>query len=776
MKKKFKIIIYSVILVFFLAFFSLVFRNPLAESGNPNELAYKLRSALLKSDIFAHLLHPYHSLRKLPDILFAPYLFKKSTLPQYSLSVSPEDLEILNNALPDDPIQGYLRQENRVWVKGVFSAGDYSEKVDIKYRGTNANHWNSFKKSFRVEFPKNNLFQGMRALNLVIPYDRYYFIEPLNFYRAKKLGLTTLDLSFSRLNFNGQDWGVYLSNEHLNNEWLEKRRIPDDAMIFGYDDVSTPEDSPDSLSPYFIQIGNKKLYWDKYTSAEHAGAFETFADIAINSDDETFRKSIGNILDLDKYYSWNVMNILAGSDHLGYDGNTLLIYNPATGRFEFSPWDVGVFKISNLENGQYVDNRFALSRRIFSFPEFREQRDKLLKSYIEDSAQLEDDLLFYDNLASETKADFYNDNAKLFNNFQFRRQINEFRKEVASNFESAKTVLTYDTEYYTNELDSPNSGDYSPSYPGSFGRFLEAGESRSEFLVKNLEFRQQGENGIVLGPGVYTFYQDIIIPSGLSFTISAGTTLYLDKGVSIVSYSPVVALAEGNSPIRMLPLDSNKKWGAFAVVNTKRSQSRMYNVEFDGGSGDIINGITFTGMAAFHNADVLIEKSTIKNTGNDDGLNIKYGTVVLKDSFFEGNSSDGIDLDFPGKESVLSGNKFYNNGYAGGGDAIDLSWSNILIENNDINVCTDKGVSVGESSMPVITGNVIQNCDIGIVVKDLSVAEITNNQIKNSRLGISVYQKKDVFGGGIANVKEVHMENVETEYDKDKVSDIIMTD
>ena len=183
-----------------------------------------------------------------------------------------------------------------------------------------------------------------------------------------------------------------------------------------------------------------------------------------------------------------------------------------------------------------------------------------------------------------------------------------------------------------------------------------------------------------------------------------------------------------------------------------------------------MNGITFTGMVAFHNADVSIRNSVFKNAGDDDGLNIKYGQASIEASVFRDNFSDGIDIDFGHETITIKDNKFYDNGYGGGGDAIDLSWSDIIVENNNIKGCTDKGISIGESSRPIIKNNTIEQCDIGIAVKDSSIAEIINNKIKQVRIGISAYQKKRVFSGGIANVTGTRIEEAETNFNKDNLS------
>jgi len=189
-----------------------------------------------------------------------------------------------------------------------------------------------------------------------------------------------------------------------------------------------------------------------------------------------------------------------------------------------------------------------------------------------------------------------------------------------------------------------------------------------------------------------------------------------------------------------------------------------------GGSGDRINGIPITGMISFHNSDADIVESHFENAGDDDAINFKFSGGSITDSLFVNNISDGIDIDFPKKGLSISENIFKNNK----GDAIDISFSDITISSNTVNMCGDKGISVGEHSTPYINDNYISKCAIGIAVKDSSVAHIKNNKIENNGIGISVYQKKQEFGGGIANLEDNIFINNSSDTHKDDNSSIFL--
>lgn len=681
-----------------------------------------LRNQILNNQIVQHFIHTYYSVRKIPDLLFIPYMMMDSKIPTYTLQISLDNIARMNSMLPEDPIFGKLEDENKLYVSANFSSLEYDDRVKVKYRGLNSNHWNKQKKSIRIKYPDGNYFNGMRLLNFITPFDRGYLIELLNMYRAKKFGLIDVDMYFSRLNINGIDTGVYLTFEHFSPEWLAKKGLPEEKLFGIKDgDVNLADDPSDYINMFEKEIDEGKE------------EIVAFLSLLQHSDDTTFRKLIPHIVDLDKLYKWNIINILAGSNHQTEAGNAILYFNSAVGKFEIVPWDTN---INDQSTQAYHDNESLLMSRVLSIPKFREKRDELLREYIENEKNFNDDLAFYDQLYKQTKADFFKDNHKLFNNFQFLSSIRKQKQLILNNWNRSSDVL--DPEYdYSYQIDVEDI-----KFTESFINFKDVSKSVDLFISENKQFYKIDNNNIGLVGSQY-FNEDVIIPSGLTLNITAGANLYMGDGVSIVSYSPVQILGVIDNPISIIP-SSRKPWGTFAVVNS--STSTVRHLIAVGGSGDRINGIPFTGMVAFHNSDSYISNSTFGSAKNDDALNIKMSGGWIKYSIFIDNSSDGIDIDYPKTGFEITGNDFVKNG----GDAIDLSHSDILISKNKINVCGDKGISVGEMSIPKITRNIISECIIGIAVKDLSNANITENIIKNNKTAISLYRKKSEFGGGYA--------------------------
>lgn len=729
------------------------------------------RSELLQNRLVQSSIHTYRSIRKLPDLLFSPYFIKKTKLKVYEISVNPKDLAILNKQLPDDPFAGHLDDQNRLQINGIFSSNDYSGKVDLRFRGFGVQHWNSLQKSWRVNFKGEGGYKGMEALNLVIPSDRWYFLESLAMYRAKKLGLTSITPEFVRLRVNGQDMGVYLSWEQWSSTWLSRNGIPDSSSILAVDDSRIDELDYRS-GPYMEK--EFLSFWKSYTSEESTSfpELETLINLIQNSDDQTFKALIPHLLDLDKFYAWDVLRAITGSNHQSDNYNNILLFNTATGKFEIIPFDIFDKNVLTQIGYSYKDNDMLLSRRIYAIHEFREKRNELLKTYLTDE-NLKDDLAYYDSLMDRYKSEFYSDQSKLHSNFEFISTVKEARNLMIEGFEGARGILDHGGEYYKNNLTNTPTLEFEES----FKRFKEVSYSKETFLNENPWFYSSGQNEISIGPGTYFFDRSIIIPANLKLIIQPGTNLYLAKDVSIISYSPVHISGNAINRVSIRASKNNIPWGSFLIINTNE-KSIVSFADFDSGSGVKINGIISTGMLAAHNSDLEVTNSNFTNSFDDDQINVKYALAKIEKSTFTRTYSDALDLDATSEGSVVRDNKFFGPIGRGkellGGDAIDISWSNVLIENNIVKECGDKGISVGESSRPLIKKNTLEKCNIGIAVKDSSRARIFENTFIENNIAISAYKKKKEFGGGEALVIKPDFKANKENLKEDEWSEIIL--
>jgi parallel beta-helix repeat protein len=745
---------YKATAVFFIVFFIIgIFGVP---------YIYKNKLDIIQSPVVTQLIPLYRSLRKMPDLLFIPrYVFYNTKLDTYEIYIKPENINILNSFLPNKPFGtslSSLKNENKTWVSADFIYGQYKEKVKIRYRGNQANHWNSFKKSMLIKFPKDHLFNGMRELTLVIPSDRRYFAMSLNHFRARKMDMIVPDESFVRVKLNGADHGVYIAFEHWSPEWVEKQPISSESLLLGTFDLPNVKD--DSLVPS-IYTSKGLMYWRNWNMETLSlEPVSTLVNIVENAPDDIFEKIIPHIIDLKQYYARDIINILSGSYHNVGDipgaNNLVLYFDVADGKFRPIPYNTVLF----TREDEFPGEPTTLQKRIWNVPKFKKERDSAFHSYVEKNKN--DDIKFMENWFSKMNNEFYSDNAKADNNLVYFKKMRLFSDTIKDYFDDPFNKL--------DDLYEVRTSNNTFVFKGTYTNFMDVIQSPIEFTRKHPQFIY--ENGkLTLYPGTYFFGDDVIIPFGFKLVISQGVTIFMGEKASIISYSPVIAKGALNSPIKIYPSNFKRPWGVFGVINTGDKKSIFENVILKGGSEDRINGVYYSGMLAMHNSDGMITNSLFDSTFGDDGVNIKKSNVEVKGNTFLNNPSDGIDIDFPKSGTIIISNKFLNNS----GDAIDLSWSNVTVVDNIIIGCGDKGVSVGEKSYPKIINNVISKCDIGIAVKDLSKAQIDKNTIISNRIGISAYQKKPVFGGGLVNANNNIFWNNGKNTRADSLSKIILS-
>ena len=96
-----------------------------------------------------------------------------------------------------------------------------------------------------------------------------------------------------------------------------------------------------------------------------------------------------------------------------------------------------------------------------------------------------------------------------------------------------------------------------------------------------------------------------------------------------------------------------------------------------------------------------------------------------------------------------------------GNDAMDFSGSISELSEISIDGVGDKVLSAGEMSK--ISGKHIDiiNAEIGITSKDLSEVNLSDVKIKDTRLGFAVFQKKEEYGAGKAQITGLEMTNVD---------------
>lgn len=392
-------------------------------------------------EIYAKYHTPINFAKKISNVFYFWAYFIPSKLPVYDIEISEKDRQKLLASRP--PIyQGvdWTPAYKKISVPAVFKYGGQTYEIEIKFRGLNDTHWRDPKKSYNIEFKNNGLFFDQKAIQLIIPDDKEYYAEPFSYYLAKKLGLETNSFKFINLKINGKNQGVYLEIKDWDNlsraEGVGKTPEKDGSDLYTL--LNLEKFSALNPNLEFAYLG----FWKKYNSESGSNIsdfanLKKFLALINNPSDEYFFQRIGEIVDLDNFYRWNALNLLYSNRHAGLS-NTKLFFNSSLGKFQFITWDAYPGYLPDI--GAEVDDGGFISR-ILSHPPFLRQRNKILADYLNNNANLTNDLAYFDELYNETKRDFYKDYNKIDSNFKYDQKIKILRNKIIDGYAAVKNFL-----------------------------------------------------------------------------------------------------------------------------------------------------------------------------------------------------------------------------------------------------------------------------------------------------------------------------------------------
>lgn len=256
---------------------------------------------------------------------------------------------------------------------------------------------------------------------------------------------------------------------------------------------------------------------------------------------------------------------------------------------------------------------------------------------------------------------------------------------------------------------------------------------------------------IIIKSGKWDLSRDLIIPKDFTFVCSEATRVNLLNRANILSYSPLQFTGSEERPIVIYSEDST---GEGLTVMSDGAGSVLKNVIFKNLSAPTKPGWELTGAVTFYESPVNIYECQFVKNRSEDGLNIIRSEFNINRTLFSHTSYDAFDSDF-GKGKVANSSFVQC-----GNDGIDLSGSEVEIENVFIDGIGDKGISVGELSSLIMSQVEIKNSSIAVAGKDLSTVNIRDIDISDCKTGFAVYKKKPEYGPARIDIELLKTEDI----------------
>ncbi len=295
-------------------------------------------------------------------------------------------------------------------------------------------------------------------------------------------------------------------------------------------------------------------------------------------------------------------------------------------------------------------------------------------------------------------------------------------------------------------------------------RFVPSDES---ILVRSLT----ADTTVKLG-SILTLESDLIVPKGITLTLSAGVTLQMPMGCHLRIFGALNIEGTAEAPVR-IEGRNGARWGGISFETPSAPSLLRYcrirhatrgidPIKFPSAiSGlDAILRIEHLdieqseGPIFCRGGSIHLSQSHLHTPYSGDCINVKQGQAFIEDCDFIGNMAPDTDaIDYDGViGGVVRRCRIYR--FQGpNSDGIDIGEAcrDILLENNCIYFNSDKGISVGQGSSVRLRHNLVVGCALGVGVKDAgSQVFIDQNTFVQCPLGISVYEKNFGVGGGLA--------------------------
>ena len=700
--------------------------------------------------------------------------------------------------------------------RATLVASDNKYDVKVRLKGARKIHYyDKNKLSYKIDIIGKKRLYGMEEFNLQKPIIRNYTHEYIFHKLQRELGNISIEYLFKNLTINGKKKGLYVLEEGMSKELIERYN-------HRYGPIFNADDRTSEIFPTHLFEAHSEKYWKKKNID-----LLNYAYSIINS----FREQNFNYEDSFDWKKWAryfaVTDLLA-SYHGSLSKSVNFYYNPATAKFEPIGYDahVGAGQFDNFVIFDFLGDNpkcIYLCRNQswylkFFYKNKNELREDFVRSYFSTLKEITSDKFLnnffekYDDEINLINESIYGDFSKVdkitwvglapfvFDKDKIYQRAALIRSKI-KNFDNFKITQDYQSQhdYKLNVINKTVFFDSHTSNVPIKVKFTCSNDINRELLLvgrvshkfktckpnkKNIIFYDLAGNKLTKNlekdNDIQSYYKPIIfrklqnikdiIKIDKNFNVISeeihikkntyipkNQTLFFNRKNKIYFYNNAILFSEGNLNFEgtkdspILIKGNLEKNGSIVQIGGKFFSKNLTVENLDKPS--IKQSILFSGLNII-NSEVLINNTKILNSNSEDAINIIHSDSYVKKLSIENSLSDGLDID-GGKldfEKIDCNN--INN------DCLDISGTNIKGNYLKVYNAGDKAFSAGENSRGYINEIDVKNSEIGLAVKDSSFITVKNLNLYNVKLAGAIFNKKKEFGSS-----ELIITNIDKNYD-----------
>mgnify|MGYP003323639783 FL=1 len=260
-------------------------------------------------------------------------VYDDTTMATIQIEIDSDDLDYMYNNVESDSMHVASIQFFIHWIDQSL------DSVGFRLRGNTSR--NAAKKSFKLDFNhfvQGRDFYGLEKLNLNGEHNDPSIIRSkLCWDIFKGIGMPATRASHVKVYINGQYYGLYVSVEHIDENFLTRRYADDTGNLWKCiwpADLTYRGNTPEDYHPYY----NEERPYDLKTNKQEYDFSELAKLIRVINQNPD---SLEQVISVKEVLQYLAINILTGSwdDYRFLKNNYYLYHNPGKDLFHWIPFD-----------------------------------------------------------------------------------------------------------------------------------------------------------------------------------------------------------------------------------------------------------------------------------------------------------------------------------------------------------------------------------------------------------------------------------------------------
>ena len=270
------------------------------------------------------------------------YIFNDDRVLDFCLEI--DDPNFWNHLLENFPREDYLQ------ARFLFEDAVY-EGVGLRIKGNTSASVNSYKKPFKIKFDEFNpgqRFFGLQHINLNNSHNDPTFMRDKLTNDLFREFIPAPRCAYARLFINGELWGLYITVEQIESEFLQPEFNESEGNLFKAGATATLEWLGSNQANYFFHYDLK----NNLDTNDWSNLVQLIYQL--DNPNECSINTLDNAIDLDHLIWWLAVNTVVVNleSYQGTGHNYYLYQHQQEGRFHFIPWDSNeAFGVFNLRFG-----------------------------------------------------------------------------------------------------------------------------------------------------------------------------------------------------------------------------------------------------------------------------------------------------------------------------------------------------------------------------------------------------------------------------------------